>query len=96
MPLQRTDIQKFEQRNFRPAGKNHQRDESAKKPAKPGESVAAEQLGPWIGEKLVRTFENVIQPCPNQTCESRDSDDQKSFVFFVSGGNALELRSGGD
>ena len=89
----RADVQKFENGNFYPARQNYQSNKSAEKSAEPGKAVAADELWPGVREELVRTFENVVEPRADQSGKSRDSNDQKSFVFFVSGGNAFELRS---
>src|SRR4029077_4171356 len=85
----RTDIQKFEQRNFQPARQNDERNKSAQKTAKPGETIAAEELRPRVCKELMRTLKNVVKPGASQTGKPSDSDDQKSFVLFVSCGNTL-------
>jgi hypothetical protein len=41
----------------------------------------------------MRTFEDMVEPRANQAGETGEADDQEAFVFFVSSGNAGELRA---
>src|SRR5947209_1609775 len=79
----RAHFHEFQHRNSKMLRQKNQRDKTTKEPAEPRKPVAAEELRPWVRKKLPRAFQHVIQPRSHQAAETRNPDDQKSFVVMA-------------
>src|SRR6516165_12003033 len=73
----RAGIEEGERGNFFAVSQNKERRKSTQKAAKPRKTEAARQQRPGIGEKLPRRLQDVIEPRPDDSRETRYSDYQE-------------------